>query len=102
MTYEIETTVPKHIVQAIISELETAKLKFPLWPDDPIHAAAIVAEESGELVRATVRHVYEEGPEDEIQTEAIQTAAMCIRLLEAFDSNHYLPQRRWANQYVRV
>ena len=102
MTYEIETTVPPHIIRAILSELERAKSKFEYWPYDPIHAASIVAEESGELVRATLRHVYEEGPEDEIQTEAIQTAAMCIRFLEAFDSNHYLPQRRWANQYVRV
>ena len=70
------------IIDAICHEIKQAKKQHPVWPTDKIHAAAIVAEESGELVRATLNHVYENAPERDIKKEAIQTAATCIRLLE--------------------
>lgn len=38
----------RDIILAIGHELESAKKKFPEWPTDKIHAAAIVAEECGE------------------------------------------------------
>lgn len=65
----------------IVAELRRATAKHPHWPDDCIHAAAIVAEESGELVRAALRYTYEGGQEDEMRTEAIHTAATAIRFL---------------------
>lgn len=95
MTYTIETSVHRNILTAILAELERAKAKFPQWPSDPIHAAAIVGEESGELIRAAVIHVYENGSEDECWKEAVQTAVTAIRFLEGIESNHYYPQKRY-------
>ena len=95
MKYIIETSVPKHILTAILAELERAKAKFPQWPSDPIHAASIVGEESGELIRAAVIHVYENGSEAECWKEAVQTAATAIRFLEGIESNRYYPEKRY-------
>lgn len=66
---------------SVITELESARRKHPKWPKDPIHEAAIVAEESGELIRASLQYNYEDGMNEEIEKEAIQTAAMAVRLL---------------------
>lgn len=70
------------IINDILTELKRAEIKFPHWPEDKIHAAAIVNEESGELIRAALHFRYEGGAKDEMKTEAIQTAAMCIRFLK--------------------
>lgn len=78
----------KKILHEIIEEYFSAKDKFPAWPADKIHAAAVVAEECGELVKAAVDHEYPECRKDgrdtvdQMRREAIQTAAMCIRFLE--------------------
>lgn len=68
-------------IVATIQEYNGAVHKHPEWPDDFIHGAAIVAEESGELVRATLQYQYEDGRYYEMHREAIQTAAMCFRFL---------------------
>lgn len=70
------------ICEMIISEVFRAEAKHPNWPDDPIHQAAIVNEEAGELIRAALQYQYEGGSREEIRKEAIQTAATCIRLLK--------------------
>jgi hypothetical protein len=73
------------ICEEITQEVIRAESKHPIWPDDYIHQAAIVCEESGELIRAALNDYYD-GPtpnsREEIRKEAIQTAAMCIRLLK--------------------
>ena len=64
-------------------EVENAQRKHPVWaPGGITHAAAIVAEEAGELVREAL-HLEHEGCGDEKKylDEAIQTAAVAIRLL---------------------
>ena len=95
MTYTIETSIPEHILTDVLSELERAKAKFPQWPTDPIHAAAIVSEESGELIRAVVMHTYEGGPERDCYKEAVQTACVALRFLQGIETNHYLPEKHW-------
>lgn len=72
------------IVAVVMKELDRAKTKFPSWPTDPIHAAAIVQEEAGELVRAVLQWTYECDRRTEAEDEAIQTAAMAIRFLLHF------------------
>ena len=42
----------KSSVTSIIAELEKAKKKHPEFPDDPVHMAAIMAEEAGEAIRS--------------------------------------------------
>ena len=66
----------------IFAELKKAEDKFPGWPDDPVHGAAILAEEAGELVKASLDFYY--GRYDEIdlmEKEAAQVGAMAIRFL---------------------
>lgn len=69
-------------IEAILTELERAEKKFPFWPDDIIHAAAIVGEESGELIRAAIQYRYEGGKITDCKKEAIQTGAMAVRFLK--------------------
>lgn len=69
------------ILSDILDELHRAKAKFPEWPTDPIHCAAIVGEESGELLRAALQWKYENGILDSLHEESVQTAAMSIRFI---------------------
>lgn len=70
------------IFEEIEAEVHRAEKKHPGWPDDIVHASAIVNEESGELIRAALNHWYFKESKEEIRKEAIQTAATCIRLLK--------------------
>lgn len=65
----------------ILAELERAETLHPDWPRDPVHQAAIVAEESGELVQASLNHHYEKGNRNRMVTEAVHTAAVALRFL---------------------
>ena len=71
------------IMVRVDKELERAREKFPSWPRDMIHAAAIVAEEAGELLRASLQyHFEEEKTLEDCDRETIHILAMCIRFLE--------------------
>lgn len=65
----------------IEEEIATAETLFPDYPRDPVHAAAIVAEEAGELVRAALRFCYENGSKADLLLEATQTGAAAVRFL---------------------
>ena len=73
-----------NLIEEIRLELVRAKNKHPDWPEDVIHCAAIVSEESGELIRAAIQFKYENGTQEEMRKEAIQTATMAIRFLLNF------------------
>lgn len=79
--FAIQDIETKRWVACILSELGKAKEKHPEWPLDVIHGAAIVAEESGELVRAALNFQYEKGQFFQMHKEAVQTGAMAIRFL---------------------
>lgn len=85
------SVVINNIIFDIGQELEKAKRKFPEWPTDPIHAAMIVAEESGELMKEILQMVYEPHKTDidKVRKEALQTAAMCVRFIESLDNKEY-------------
>jgi len=68
-------------VKLALAELKKAEEKHPNWPSDPIHAAAIVAEEAGELVQASLDTTYSGGSQDRMRAEASQVAAMGLRFL---------------------
>ena len=71
----------------VIEELTRAKLKHPLFPIDLIHATSVMAEESGETVKAALQATYEPDKSTiaDVRAEAVQTAAMAIRLINAID-----------------
>ena len=69
-------------IKMTMEALRAAEAKFPGWPEDPIHGAAIVAEEAGELVRASLDFYYgRHDGTDDMEKEAAQTAAVAIRFL---------------------
>ena len=70
------------IIELIRAEVERAMQKHPAWPNDPVHAAAIVSEEAGELTRAANRfYCRDYGTVEEMEKEAVQTGAMAYRFL---------------------
>ena len=70
------------ILESVITELDMARVKWPDWPVDPVHAAAVVSEEAGELVQAANDFCYSGGDLDRMKAEAIQTVAMGLRFLD--------------------
>jgi hypothetical protein len=82
----------KIIVRDILDELENAMNTYPSWPDDPLHALAVLGEEYGELTKAMLELTYEPHKTtcSLARKEATQTAAMAIRLLISLDRYKYL------------
>jgi NTP pyrophosphatase (non-canonical NTP hydrolase) len=72
-------------IKAIVAELDRAQIKFPNYPADPIHAAAIIVEEAGELQQAALQATYENGSIIKMEREAVQVGAMALRFLIWFD-----------------
>lgn len=82
----INALVPGGIHSEIAAELDRAVSKFPTWPTDPLHALAVLGEEFGELTKAMLQRTYEPHKGvtlEDIREEAIQTAAMAIRLVHS-------------------
>jgi NTP pyrophosphatase (non-canonical NTP hydrolase) len=70
-----------YMLPRVVCELRKAEAKHPDWPVDCIHAAAILAEESGEVVQAALQYVYEGGSKENIIKELAQTGAMVFRMM---------------------
>jgi hypothetical protein len=73
------------ILDEVMAEVARARRLHPAWPDDEIHGAAIVCEESGEAIRAALRYCYEGGTRDALRVELIHTAATALRMLLHMD-----------------
>lgn len=84
----------KRWLVTIMDQISYAEKKHPNWPKDIIHGAAIVGEESGELTQAALQYEYEKGQYYKIHKEAIQVAAMAIRLLKNTPEKKYPGQRK--------
>lgn len=85
---EVIAMTPKHdVVSEVLAELDRATAKFPTWPDDPLHAVAVVNEEVGELNKAVLQQVYEpqKNPLNAVHDEAVQAAAMLLRFIASID-----------------
>ena len=70
-------------IVTVLCEMDRAMIKHPKWPIDNVKRAAIVAEESGEIIREANRIDEGVGSLDVLKNECIQTAAMCFRMLNA-------------------
>jgi len=75
----------EHIAE-IKAELSRAKKKHPYFPKDLIHMVSVMNEESGETIRAALNYTYEKGDLQEVWLETIQTAAMCLRIMENIET----------------
>jgi hypothetical protein len=71
-------------IELIIYELRSAQKQHPYFPTDPIHAVAIMAEEAGEAVQASLDFTYGGKHAEKLQKEIIQTGAMAVRNLINF------------------
>lgn len=76
----------KYAMMLLASELASAERKHPRWPTDVIHRAAIVVEEAGELQQAALQLTYEGGVGENVNKEAIQTGATCLRFIMSRDT----------------
>lgn len=71
-------------VGLVLNELQAAKRAWPEWPTDLVYGAAVVAEEAGELVQATLNAHYKGTRRDLAKKEAEQTAVVAIRFIANF------------------
>lgn len=72
----------KNAVIIVSSEYDNCLEKHPMWEaDNYIKGAAIVGEETGELIRAALRFTDENGVRLDMYNEATQVAAVAIRFL---------------------
>lgn len=81
---EFISSLPDDELKALVNiqtELDRAREIHPDWPSDYIYQAAIVQEESGELMRAALQYELENASKNAMQTEAVQTAAMALRFI---------------------
>lgn len=85
----------------VLEELDRAHLKFPTWPTDPLHALAVLGEEFGELTKDMLQLTYEphKTTAAKARGEAIQTAAMALRVVASLDDYVYRPS---AQHHQRV
>ncbi len=85
----------QEIIDLVFDELKAAEKKHPGWPQDPVHAAAVLGEEVGELIQASIDFTYKVKDRPaayrNMRTEAAQCAAMAIRFLLGFD--YYVPSK---------
>lgn len=72
------------IIMSIFAEVAKAEFKHPQFADGFVDQAAVIGEESGEVLRAALQNKYEGGAPEEIVKEVIQTAATCIRFLKEY------------------
>jgi hypothetical protein len=66
----------------IFEALREAEEKLPGYPNDPVHAAAILVEEAGELMQAALDYYYGRAKtKRKMAREAAQAGAMALRFL---------------------
>lgn len=75
-----------HILFAILAELDSAKAKHPEFPTCNVKRAAIMIEGGGEVIREANSLDEDKGDLNNLRIELIQTAAMCLRMLEAMQN----------------
>jgi len=73
------------IMKEVEDELARAKKLHPKWSLDPVHGAAILAEEAGSVAKAALDFYYGRAGSHLLKKELIHTAAMAIRFLINFE-----------------
>ena len=68
-------------IDVVFDALQQAERKHPGFPKDPVHAAGVVGEEAGSLMKAALDWTYLRGQKEHMITEASHVAAVAIRFL---------------------
>jgi NTP pyrophosphatase (non-canonical NTP hydrolase) len=84
----------------IEAELKRAKKLHPKYPKGMFKRLAIMQEEAGEVTKAVYNNHYEGGSIDDIREELTQTAATCMRFLEALDAENTQILKKVGNYWV--
>lgn len=93
---------PETVMKRIFEALAEAEAKFPGFPTDPVHAAAVVAEEAGELVQASLDYAYcRSSTHDRMEKEAAHVGAMAIRFLLAVDDMKGFPLSKQIGRHLK-
>lgn len=71
----------------IDAELIRAEKKHPAWPPNIFEQTTILSEEAGEVAKAVLHYKREGGSIKDVKKELIQTAAMCMRMLESIPND---------------
>ncbi len=71
-----------NIYNDIAQELTFAKLAHPNYPTDIFKQLAIMQEEAGEVTMAVNDLESGKSTTEHVRQELIQTAAMCVRMIE--------------------
>jgi hypothetical protein len=58
--------------------------KWGIQDHDPFAWLAFATEELGEMSKAISEYLYRDGCREEVVTEAIQTATLCLKIAEMF------------------
>ena len=77
------------VFELIGKSIDYAETKWPGWPRDPVHAAAVVVDEAGELLHAAMATTYRGGNRAEMLAEALHVAATATRFIAAHMDGHY-------------
>jgi len=72
---------PNEALEILFRELRFAEKKHPGWPEDPVHAVAILVEEAGEAMKEALDVHYRGKENGDLIKELAQTGAMAIRAL---------------------
>ena len=86
----------ENILTELEEQLREARAKFPSWSLDPVHGAAIVAEEAGEALQAALDFYYGRGGAHQLKKELLHTLAMSVRFLMNFEASE-----RWMEDYTK-
>ena len=73
------------LVLQIFYELVGEKRTPPEWPENAIYQSALIAEQAGKLASASLKYYHKEGPRGDIKKEAVELAAIAIRLVLNFN-----------------
>ena len=76
------------ILSLVMAEIDRAEKLHPAWPTDLVKAAAIPAEEAGELLKAANDHGEKHTSRQSMITEAVHTAASAIRFLKNLEEKN--------------
>lgn len=76
------------ILGLVMAEIDRAEKLHPVWPKDPVKAAAIPAGEAGELLKAANNHGEKNTSRRQMVTEAVHTAASAIRFLKNLEEKN--------------